>query len=84
MKSAVSVLQLMQEVYELPDALCFRDVADLKDSKELKNLKIHVVTGGFPCQNLSRAGDRKGFRGAVCDSSSSCILVHDKVMPSSI
>lgn len=45
---------------QFPDIPIFSDVTQLK-GEELP--KIDIITGGFPCQDLSVAGLRKGFDG---------------------
>lgn len=45
---------------QFPDIPIFNDVTKLK-GEELP--KIDIITGGFPCQDLSVAGERKGFDG---------------------
>jgi C-5 cytosine-specific DNA methylase len=54
----------------LPDVhedLFFGDVADLEESKLLEVVRIDVVTGGFPCQGLSKNNTHKrhGFESEV-------------------
>lgn len=44
-----------------PDVPVFRDVCTL--TKEQLNVPIHVITGGFPCQDLSLAGKGAGLAG---------------------
>lgn len=45
---------------QFPDIPIFSDVTQLK-GEELP--KIDIITGGFPCQDLSVAGRKKGFDG---------------------
>ena len=45
---------------QFPDIPIFSDVTQLKGD-ELP--QVDIITGGFPCQDLSVAGERKGFDG---------------------
>lgn len=45
---------------QFPDIPIFQDVTKLK-GEELP--QVDIITGGFPCQDLSVAGERKGFDG---------------------
>lgn len=45
---------------QFPDIHIFNDVTKLK-GEELP--QVDIITGGFPCQDLSVAGQRKGFDG---------------------
>ncbi len=53
-------------------------VKDIK-SKKIKNLKnIHVVTGGFPCNDFSVAGKRQGFNSNKSHKGNGTIITGDK------
>jgi DNA (cytosine-5)-methyltransferase 1 len=45
-----------------PDVPVFTDVSTL--SKDDLNEQIHIITGGFPCQDISLAGKGAGLEGA--------------------
>lgn len=47
-----------------PDVPCYRDVRELTAAKlAADGIAIDVITGGFPCQDLSVAGKGKGLAG---------------------
>lgn len=46
--------------HRFPQCTIMSDVADLTDLPS----KTEIVTAGFPCQNLSMAGDKSGIEGA--------------------
>jgi len=43
-----------------PKIPVFKDIREL-NKEILKDLKIDIITGGFPCQDISFAGNRKGI-----------------------
>lgn len=48
-----------------PDVPCYRDVRELTAERlAADGIAVDVITGGFPCQDLSVAGRRAGLEGA--------------------
>ena len=47
-----------------PDVPCYRDVRELTAAKlAADGIAVDVICGGFPCQDLSEAGERAGIDG---------------------
>ena len=44
-----------------PDAQLFNDVQDVSSDTLIDH--PHIICGGFPCQDISVAGKRRGFKG---------------------
>lgn len=47
-----------------PDVPCYRDVRELTGERlTADGIAVDVICGGFPCQDISRAGNRAGMAG---------------------
>lgn len=48
-----------------PEVPCYHDVRELTaDTLRRDGIAVDVICGGFPCQDLSRAGSRAGLKGS--------------------
>lgn len=65
-QNGVSTIKLCEIMPEAQNIICknFPDTKLLNDVCKVKKLpKIDILTAGFPCQNLSIAGDKSGLSG---------------------
>jgi len=67
--TAVEVLQHRMKSGDLPAAPIFKDVNDLQNKHLSK--RVDLITAGFPCPDVSRAGNRAGINGGK-----QTVLVH--------
>jgi DNA (cytosine-5)-methyltransferase 1 len=66
--------------HRFPDATIIGDVAGLVSLPR----SVDIVTAGFPCQNLSMAGDKSGIEGAKSSVVSELFRILDQFRPATV